>query len=83
MVYRVDRETGLLSEHQRLSSGGKIPRYITLDPTRKWLVCCNQGAPVANPIGNVTVFAHDPTTGKISEKPKTFAAETPMFTLFV
>ena len=83
LVFRVDPATGLLTERQRVSSGGKIPRYITLDPSRKWLVCCNQGAAVPNPLGNVAVFAHDAATGKLSEKPKTFAAETPMFTLFV
>jgi 6-phosphogluconolactonase len=83
VVYRVAPATGLLTEHQRVSTGGKIPRYITLDPSRKWLMCCNMGAAVPNPVGNVTVFAHDSTTGKLSEKPKVFAAETPMFTLFV
>jgi len=83
VVYRVDPATGLLNEHQRVSSGGKIPRYIALDPSRKWLLCCNQGAAIPNPVGNVTIFAHDAATGKLSEKPKTFAAETPMFTLFV
>jgi 6-phosphogluconolactonase (cycloisomerase 2 family) len=31
----------------------------------------------------VTVFAHDAATGKLSETPKTFAAETPMFVLWV
>jgi 6-phosphogluconolactonase len=82
LVFRVHPATGLLTEHQRVSSGGKIPRYIALDPSRKWLVCCNQGAG-AKPVGNVTVFANDPATGKLSAKPKTFAAETPMFTLFV
>jgi 6-phosphogluconolactonase len=82
LVFRVDAATGLLSEHQRVSTGGKIPRYITLDPSRRWLVCCNQGAGTT-PVGNLTVFAHDSASGKLSEKPKTFAAETPMFALFV
>lgn len=82
VVYRIDHITGLLTEHRRVSTGGKIPRYFTLDPSRKWLVCCNQGAG-ATPVGNITVFAHDAATGRLSEKPKTFAAETPMFTLFV
>jgi 6-phosphogluconolactonase len=82
LVFRVDPATGLLSEHQRVSTGGKIPRYITLDPSRRWLVCCNQGAGTT-PVGNLTVFAHDSASGKLSEKPKTFAAETPMFALFV
>jgi 6-phosphogluconolactonase len=82
VVFRVNPSTGLLTEQQRISSGGKVPRYFALDPSRSWLVCCNQGAG-ATPVGNVTVFAHDAATGRLSDKPKTFAAETPMFTLFV
>jgi 6-phosphogluconolactonase len=77
-VYRVNPATGLLTEQQRVSCGGQIPRYIALDPSRKWLVCCNQGA-ATNPVGTVTVFAHDPATGKLNPSPKTYAAETPMF----
>ncbi len=41
-VWRID-ESGYLTEMQRLSSGGKVPRYIAFDPSRRWLVCCNQG----------------------------------------
>jgi len=83
LVFRVDPATGLLTEQQRVSTGGKIPRYMALDPSGKWLVCCNQGAAVPNPVGNVTVFAHDAATGKLSDTPKVFAAETPMFTFFI
>jgi len=83
LVFRINPTTGLLTEHQRVSTGGKVPRYMTLDPSGKWLVCCNQGAAVPKPVGNVTVFAHDAATGKLSETPKVFTAETPMFTLFV
>jgi 6-phosphogluconolactonase len=83
LIFRIHPTTGLLTEHQRVSCGGKIPRYITLDPTRKFLVCCNQGAPGPNPVGNVTIFANDPATGTLSVKPQVFAAETPMFVAFV
>jgi 6-phosphogluconolactonase len=76
-VWRID-ENGYLTELQRLSAGGKTPRYIALDPSRRWLVCCNQGGP-----GNVTVFSHDAATGRLGVKPKTFAAPTPMFALWV
>lgn len=77
MVYRVGPE-GLLTEQQRLSCGGQIPRYIAFDPTRKWLLSCNQARP-----GSVTVFAHDARTGQIGETPKTFAADTAMFVAWV
>jgi 6-phosphogluconolactonase len=79
-VWRID-ENGYLTQVQKLSSGGKVPRYIAFDPSRKWLVCCNQGA--AGNQGNVTVFAHDAATGRLGVKPKTFAAPTPMFALWV
>jgi len=81
-VYRVDAVTGLLTEQQRLSCGGKVPRYFAFDPSRRWLVCTNQGTGVANS-GSVTVFAHDAATGKLSDTPKSFAADTPMFVLWV
>jgi 6-phosphogluconolactonase len=76
-VWKID-ENGYLTEIQRMGSGGKVPRYIAFDPSRKWLVCCNQGAP-----GNVTVFSRDAATGRLGAKPKTFAAVTPMFALWV
>ncbi len=76
-VWRID-ENGYLTELQRVSSGGKVPRYIAFDPSRRWLVCCNQGA-----AGNVTVFSHDAATGRLGVKPKTFAAPTPMFALWM
>jgi 6-phosphogluconolactonase (cycloisomerase 2 family) len=81
-VYRVDATTGLLTEQQRLSCGGNTPRYFAFDPSRRWLVCTNQGTGTAES-GSVTVFAHDAATGRLSETPKTFAAESPMFVLWV
>jgi 6-phosphogluconolactonase len=79
-VWRID-ENGSLTRLQRVSSGGKVPRYIALDPSRRWLVCCNQGGNGNQ--GNVTVFSHDAATGRLGVKPKTFQAPTPMFALWV
>jgi 6-phosphogluconolactonase len=78
VVYGVDQGTGLLTEQQRLSCGGTTPRYIALDPSRRWLLCCNQ-----EPAGGVTVFAHDAATGRLGVRPRHFAAPTPMFALWV
>lgn len=78
VVYRVDQNTGLLTEHQRLSCGGTTPRYIAFDPSRRWLLCCNQESP-----GSVTVFSHDAATGRLGMRPRHFAAPTPMFALWV
>jgi 6-phosphogluconolactonase len=77
-VYRVEPSTGLLREQQRVRCGGTMPRHIALDPSRRWLVCCNQEPP-----GVVAVFSHDAATGRLSEKPRRFAAPTPMFALWV
>jgi 6-phosphogluconolactonase len=75
-VYRVDSKTGLLTEQQRVDTGGNVTRHIAFDPSRRWLLCSNQGS------STVTVFAHDPKSGELSATPKTFPAETPMFIQF-
>lgn len=77
-VFRVDATTGALTLQQRLSCGGAVPRYFGFDPTHRWLLCTNQSAP-----GSVTVFAHDPGTGKLTGPTQTLAADTPMFVQFV
>ena len=77
VVYRVDASTGLLTEQQRVSSGGSATRHFAFDPSRRWLLCANQGS------STVTVFAHDPATGRLAETPKSFAIDTPMFVQFL
>jgi 6-phosphogluconolactonase len=77
VVYRVDASSGLLTEQQRVFSGGGVTRHIAFDPSRRWLLCANQGT------STVTVFAHDPATGHLAEKPKPFPVDTPMFVQFV
>ena len=71
-VYKVNAKTGMLTEQQRVQTGGSVTRLIAFDPSRQWLLCLNQGS------STVTVFAHEAKTGRLSEKPKTFAAESPM-----
>ena len=77
VVYRVDASTGLLTEQQRVSSGGSATRHFAFDPSRRWLLCANQGS------STVTVFAHDPATGRLAETPKSFSIDTPMFVQFL
>jgi 6-phosphogluconolactonase len=77
VVYRVDASTGLLTEQQRVFSGGSMTRHFAFDPSRRWLLCANQGT------SSVTVFAHNPATGRLAETPKSFAIDTPMFVQFV
>jgi 6-phosphogluconolactonase len=77
VVFRIHPSTGLLSEQQRINTGGGMTRHITFDPSRRWLLCSNQGT------STVTVFAHDPATGHLAETPKSFAVDTPMFVQFI
>jgi 6-phosphogluconolactonase len=77
VVYRVNASTGLLTEQQRVFSGGGSTRHFAFDPSRRWLLCANQGT------STVTVFAHDPATGHLAETPKAFVLDTPMFVQFV
>jgi len=76
VVCRIDPSTGLLTEQQRIKTGG-FTRHFTFDPSRRWLLCANQTD------ASVTVFAHDPTTGHLAETPKSFAVDIPMFIQFV
>jgi 6-phosphogluconolactonase len=82
-VYRIAPATGLLTMQQRLSCGGAIPRYMAFDPSRRWLVVTNQGTADGKTPGNIAVFAHDPATGRLRETPHIYAADVPMFVLFV
>lgn len=77
VTFSIDAKTGRLTELQRLSSGGKIPRIITFDPTGRWLIACNQGAP-----GKVAVFAHDPATAKLTPS-HSYDAPTPMCVMWL
>jgi len=73
VVFAVDKSTGLLTEIQRVPTGGNTTRHFAFDPSRRWLLCANQGS------STVSVQAHDPATGHITPTPKSFAADTPMF----
>jgi 6-phosphogluconolactonase len=77
VVFAVDRSTGLLTEVQRVQTGGNVTRHFAFDPTRRWVVCANQGS------STVTVLAHDPSTGRLSGKGASFPLETPMFVHFL
>lgn len=54
---------GKLTFQRRSSCGGKIPRHLALDPTERWLLVANQNS------DNISVFARDPETGKLEDKP--------------
>jgi 6-phosphogluconolactonase len=60
VVYRVDAESGKLSELQRIASDGVKPWGMELDPSGKWLFVANQQS------GNVAVFSVDPASGNLA-----------------
>jgi 6-phosphogluconolactonase len=61
VVFRVDPESGKLSELQRISSGGAKPWGMELDPSGTALFVANQHS------GNVVVFSVDPASGKLAD----------------
>jgi 6-phosphogluconolactonase len=76
-VFAVDAATGMLTQRQRVPSGGSVTRHMTFDPSNRWLVCSHQGS------SGISVFARDAKSGALGETPKTFAANTPMFVQFL
>jgi 6-phosphogluconolactonase len=77
VVYAVDKSTGLLTEIQRVSTGADVTRHFAFDPSRRWLVCANQGS------STVTVQAHDPASGRLSGKPVSYPVGVPMYVHFL
>ena len=61
---------------QRVSSGGKVPRYFTFDPTNKWFIVSNQEG------ANVNVFSVDGKTGELTQKGTPVALVKPMALMF-
>jgi 6-phosphogluconolactonase len=76
VVYAIDARTGELTLKQRISSGGKTPRYFTFDPTNQWFVVSNQEG------GNLSVFRVDAKTGELSPAGNAVAITRPMGVVF-
>ncbi|HEV7609069.1 MAG TPA: lactonase family protein [Steroidobacteraceae bacterium] len=76
VVYAVDQKTGELTFKQRVSSGGKVPRYFTFDPTNKWLIVSNQDS------ANLSVFSVDAKTGELAAQGKPVTLVKPMGVVF-
>jgi 6-phosphogluconolactonase len=77
VVYAIDARTGELTLKQRVPSGGKTPRFFTLDPAAKWLLVSNQEG------GNVAVFAVDAKTGELTPKGNPVPLARPMAITFL
>jgi 6-phosphogluconolactonase len=76
VVYAIDPKSGELTFKQRVSSGGKVPRYFTFDPSNKWLIVSNQDG------GGVSVFSVDGKTGELAALGKPVALIKPMGVVF-
>lgn len=50
VAFRIDGSSGALTPLQRVSTGGKTPRFFGLDPSGRWLLACNQNS------GTIVVF---------------------------
>jgi 6-phosphogluconolactonase len=75
--FSADPKTGSLTPIGRTTSGGKIPRNFTLDPTERWMLVANQDSSL------ISVFARNPKTGALAAEGKSYPATTPMCILFL
>ena len=77
VVYRVDPESGGLSEIQRTLSGGDKPWGLAIDASGKWMVVANQRS------GSVNVFGIDSESGMIVSTGQSVDIQTPVSIAFV
>ena len=61
---------------QRINSGGKTPRHMTLSPDGKYLLAANLDS------ANVTVFRRDEETGSLASTENSITVPHPIFILF-
>ncbi len=76
-TFKANPQTGALTPMKRTSSGGKIPRNFTLDPTERWMLVANQDS------NRISVFARNTETGELAGSGKNFDAAMPMRILFM
>ena len=76
-VFAADPQTGRLKLVQNVSSGGKFPRGLGIDPTCHWLFAGNQNS------DSVVEFAIDPQSGKISATGRQLKVGSPIDVKFV
>lgn len=74
--FRVDADTGRLTILARTSSGGKVPRDLTLAPSENYLLVANQES------DNIAVFARDAKTGLLAENGKSLPLSRPQCLVF-
>lgn len=70
-AYAVDRDSGLLTEIQRIAAGGEKPWGGAISPDGRWLVVANQAS------DNVAAFAIDEETGRLTSMGEPLTIPTP------
>lgn len=76
VIYKVDKETGKLSNVGFESTRGDFPRNFNLAKNGQWLYAANQNT------SNITVYKIDPTTGLLTFTEEDFDIETPVCIAF-
>ncbi|MHB1021749.1 MAG: lactonase family protein [Acidobacteriaceae bacterium] len=76
LVFGIDRGRGSLNFIQRISSGGSMPRFFTLDPSGKWLLVGDQTGDM------IAIFKRDPVKGTLTRTDKTYKLGSPVCIVF-
>lgn len=75
--FTIDPASGELHGMDRTPCQGKTPRYITLDPTERWLLSANQDS------NNIEIVAIDPHTRRLAKTGKLVPQTIPQFIQFL
>lgn len=75
--FAINQQSGTLGDMARVPCAGKVPRYITLDPTERWLLTADQDS------DGIEIFARDPKTGKLSAHGTVVPQTKPQCLVFV
>jgi 6-phosphogluconolactonase len=69
-------ENGVPTAIGNIASGGKTPRFITIDPTGRFLLAANQDS------DNIVVFSVDPSSGALTRKRGEISVPAPVDVVF-
>jgi 6-phosphogluconolactonase len=75
-VFRIDAAQGTLTSVEDVPSGGKTPRYFTIDPSGSRLFVANQDS------DNIVIFRIDPRTGRLTSTGEVLKAPSPVCVRF-
>jgi len=75
-VMEIDQTTGRISLVQTMSSGGKTPRFFTLDPTGRWMYVLNEDSDL------ITAFAINQEDGMLKATELEFKTGSPVCMVF-